>query len=575
MRKQRSSHSSAGRCRFVASLLAVAAFGLVLRAVYLQIIHNDFLRQQGDARHARTVVAPAYRGMILDRNGEPIAVSSPVDSVWTDPVELDKAREQIPLLAQALELNAHELTKNLTDWLEEGRRFVYLKRHLPPNIAQGLLNLGIQGIYRQREYRRYYPEAEVTAHLLGFTDIDDHGQEGVELIFDKPLSGTPGLKKVMRDLRGHTVEELETLHDPQPGQDLKLSIDRRIQYYAYRALKAAVMEHRAAGGSVVAVDPHSGEILALVNQPAANPNDRSQRKSALLRNRAATDVYEPGSTLKPFTVALALENKIVNPSTVIDTRPGYMRLNRRTVRDIHNYGRLTVSQVISKSSNVGVTKLALLLGPEKLWQVYSELGFGRPLGVELPGERSGVLSDPTRWNDHALATHAFGYGLSMTSLQLAQAYAVIAADGLKQPLTILRRNEAPASAQRVFSMRTARQLRKMMEEVVSPKGTASRAAINGYQAAGKTGTVHKIINGSYADDRYLSLFAGMAPALEPRLVMVVMVDDPQGEAYYGGLVAAPVFSEVMGHALRLMNVLPDEPRTGPLGKVITTAARTE
>ena len=574
MTKQRSLHSSTGRRRFVAGLLAAAAFGLVGRAIYLQVIHDDFLRQQGDARHARSVVAPAYRGMILDRNGEPIAVSSPVDSIWADPAELDKAREQIPLLAQALELDAAELTTNLTTWLQDKRRFVYLKRHLPPNIAQGLVNLGIKGIHRQREYRRYYPEAEVTAHLLGFTNIDDRGQEGVELVFDEQLSGTPGLKRVVRDLRGHTVEELETVREPRPGQDLVLSIDRRIQYYAYRALKSAVLEHRAAGGSLVAVDPHSGEILALVNQPAANPNDRSQRKSALLRNHAVTDVYELGSTLKPFVVGLALEQKLVSPNTVIDTRPGYLRLNRRVVKDIHNYGRLTVSQIIQKSSNVGVSKLALMAGKEKLWRTYAALGFGQPIGIELPGERSGVLSNPKRWNDHTLATHSFGYGLSLTTLQLAQAYAVIAADGLKRPLTIVHRNEALPAAQRVFSARTARQLRKMMEAVVHTGGTAKRAAVNGYQAAGKTGTVHKVINGQYAEDRYLSIFAGMAPADNPRLVMVVLIDDPEGDAYYGGLVAGSVFSDAMGHALRLLNVVPDDPRTGPLGEIMKTAART-
>ena len=570
MTRARLLKTSAGRRRFVIGVLALSALLLLGRAVYLQLIHNDFLRQQGDARHARMITAPANRGMILDRNGEPIAVSSPVDSIWADPSELDRAREQLPLLAQALELDAAKLRADLASWLQEERRFVYLKRHLPPSIAQGVSNLGIKGIHRQREYRRYYPEAEVTAHLLGFTNIDDQGQEGLELVFDQHLSGEPGLKRVMRDLRGHTVKELETVREPRPGQDIVLSIDRRIQYYAYRALKAAVIEHRAAGGSVVVVDPQNGEVLAMVNQPAANPNDRAQRKSALLRNRAVTDVFEPGSTLKPFTVGLALEEGKVSPGTVINTSPGYMRINRRVVRDIHNYRRLSVSQIISKSSNVGVSKLALMVGKDKLWRTYTALGFGQPTGIELPGERSGVLSDPKRWNDHALATHSFGYGLSMTSLQLVQAYAVIAADGVKRPLSILRRAEAPQQAQRVFTSATARKLRKMLEAVVSAKGTAARAAINGYQAAGKTGTVHKIINGRYAKDRYLSLFAGMVPVDRPRLVAVVVIDDPKGDVYYGGLVAAPVFREVMAHALRLLDVLPDD----PLGSLMQTAART-
>ena len=570
MNRPRAFQTSAGRRRFVMGMLTLSALTLLGRAIYLQLIHDDFLRQQGDARHARAITAPANRGMILDRNGEPIAVSSPVDSIWADPFELDQARERLPLLAQALELDAARLNKDLSTWVQEKRRFVYLKRHLPPSIAQGVSNLGIKGIHRQREYRRYYPEAEVTAHLLGFTDIDDQGQEGIELVFNQHLSGEPGLKLVMRDLRGHTVEELETVREPRPGKDLVLSIDRRIQYYAYRALKAAVIEHRAAGGSVVVLDPQNGEVLAMVNQPAANPNDRAQRKSALLRNRAVTDVYEPGSTLKPFTAALALEAGLVTPSTVINTSPGYMRIGRRVVRDIHNYKRLTVSQIISKSSNVGVTKLALMVGKDKLWQTYTALGFGQLTGVELPGERTGVLSNPKRWNDHALATHSFGYGLSMTSLQLAQAYAVIAADGVKRPLSLLRRPEAPQQAQRVFTKAAMHKLRKIMEDVVGDKGTAPRAAVNGYQAAGKTGTVHKVIDGKYAKDRYFSVFAGMAPADRPRLVAVAMIDEPKGDVYYGGLVAAPVFSEVMAHALRLLDVMPDE----PLGSLVQTAART-
>lgn len=564
--------SSAGRSRFILSLLAVMSVALLARAVYLQLIHTDFLREQGDARHARKVTAPAYRGMILDRNGEPIAVSSPVDSVWVDPKGLVKSRDQLPLLAQALELDLPKLQHDFEQWLADGRRFVYLRRHLPPNIVQGVMNLGIKGVHQLREYRRFYPEAEVTAHLLGFTDIDDKGQEGVELSFDAELSGTPGLKKVVRDRRGHTVEELETVSEPQPGKDVVLSIDRRIQYYAYRALKAAVIEHRASSGSVVVLDPDTGEVLAMVNQPTANPNDRSQRKSALLRNRNITDVYEPGSTLKPFAVALALDERKVSPNTIIDTRPGYMRLNRRTVRDVHNYGKLSVTGVITKSSNIGAAKLALMVGKDKLWQTYLALGFGQKTGIQLAGERSGVLTNPKRWSDHTLATHSFGYGLSMTTLQLAQAYAVIAADGVKKPLTLLRRQEGAVATQaRVFSTATARKLRKMMATVVSDKGTARRAAVNGYQVAGKTGTVHKVINGQYAKDRYLSLFAGMAPADDPKLVVVVLINDPKGKRYYGGLVAAPVFREVTAHALRLLNVVPDEPRYGMLESLNTVA----
>jgi cell division protein FtsI (penicillin-binding protein 3) len=557
-----------GRRIFVLGLLAAAGLGMVVRAVYLQLIHDDFLREQGSARFARTVQVPAYRGMIVDRHGEPLAASSPVGSVWTDPVALLEDRTRLPELARALGQDAAALERRVVGQAEAGRQFLYLQRHLEPSRARAIVDLGINGVYQQREYRRFYPDAEVSAHLIGYTDIDDRGQEGLELSFDHVLRGTPGRKRVVRDLRGRTVEELENLRNPRPGNELVLSLDRRIQYYAYRALKATVQQYDAEGGTVVVLDPHSGEILALANQPAGNPNDRRQRRSALLRNRAVTDVFEPGSTLKPFTVAAALEAGHVEPATPIDTRPGVLRIGRRTVRDIRNYGQLDVTRVLVKSSNVGVTLIAQRMPPERLWHLYRDLGFGAPTGIEMHGEQRGMLDHHRGWGEFEYATRSFGYGISVNALQLAQAYAVLASDGLRPPLTLIRRSESPSGRVRVLSASTARQVREMLEGVTGTGGTARRAAVPGYRVAGKTGTVHKVVDGRYARDRYISLFSGLAPVSRPELVAVVMIDEPKGKRYYGGLVAAPVFSEVMRHALRLRGVLPDD-----LGGPVQTAAR--
>ncbi len=565
---QRQQRLIRGRHYFVLGLLGLAAAGMLTRATYLQLIHDEFLREQGNARHARIVQVPAHRGMIVDRNGEPLAVSSPVGSIWADPTALLEDRARLGELAGVLALDPVELTGRVERMAAAGRRFLYLRRHLEPNRAQAIKDLDINGVYLQREYRRYYPDAEVSAHLIGFNDIDDRGQEGLELAFDAILRGEPGQKRVMRDLRGRTVEELENLRDPRPGTELVLSLDRSIQYYAYRALKATVQEYSAEGGTVVVLDPHSGEILALANQPAGNPNDSNHRRSALLRNRAVTDVFEPGSTLKPFTVAAALESRLVAPHTLIDTRPGTLRVGRRTVRDIRNFGPLDVTGVLTKSSNVGVTKIARLMPPSQLWQLYHDLGFGTPTGIEMRGEQRGMLDHPRGWSEFVYATRAFGYGVSVNALQLAQAYAVLATDGVRPPLTLLKRDELPANPPRVLSARTAEQVRLMLETVVAPGGTARRAAVPGYRVAGKTGTVHKVIAGGYARDRYLSLFAGLAPVSRPELVIVVMIDEPKGKQYYGGLVAAPVFGEVMRHALRLRGVLPDD-----VGSLIQTAAR--
>ena len=550
----------------VLGLLGVAAGGLVARAAYMQVINTDFFQNKGDAYFVRVVDVPAHRGMILDRTGEPLAVSSPVDSIWVNPREFVEQRDHWPRLALALEMTTAELEQKLAADLEKHqaglknkmRQFIYLRRHLTPSVAQRILDFNIAGVYARREYRRYYPDAEVTSHLLGFTNIDDLGQEGLEKGFENQLRGVPGQKRVIQDRLGRVVAEVENLRAPQPGQTLTLSIDRRLQYLAYRALKTAVLENKASAGAAVVVDVRSGEILAMVNQPAGNPNNRAELHGDLLRNRAVTDVCEPGSTAKPFTVALGLESGKWTPSTRVNTAP--MRIGRYPVRDTHNYGTLDVTRVISKSSNVGTTKIALSLPAERLWRLYKNLGFGAPTGVAPEiGEQSGVLRHFSKWAEITHANHSFGYGFSLTILQLAQAYTVLAADGVRRPLTLIKREQPldPADEQRVLAATAVRQVRAMMEQVVTREGTGLKASVPGYRVAGKTGTARKSIGGRYAS-RYFSLFAGMVPASDPRLVMVVLIDEPKGGAYYGGTVAAPVFSATMGGALRILNVTPDD-----------------
>ena len=546
------------RAGLTLTLLALAAAAMVARAGYLQLVHKDFLQDQGDERFLRVIETPAHRGMILDRNGEPLAVSSPVDSIWAQPVELLAQRDHWPKLAARLEMSVAELEQKLVD--KETRQFVYLRRHLPPSVAERILNLHIPGVYSRREYRRYYPDAEATSHLLGFTDIDDVGQEGLEKTFDARLHGVPGQKQVIKDRLGRVVEEIGILRVPQPGQTLTLSIDRRLQYLAYRALKAAVLENKADAGSAVMVDVRTGEILAMVDQPAGNPNNRNELQGDLLRNRAATDVYEPGSTMKPFTISLALESGKWTPTTPVDAR-GPLKVGRYWVRDVHNYGVIDVTRVISKSSNVGTTKIAFSMPMERLWKLYKDVGFGSLSGLGLAGEQAGVLHHFSKWGGEiGHANHSFGYGLSISMLQLAQAYGVLAADGVKRPLTLLKREQPldPSEERRVLSAHAVQQVRPMLELAVGKEGTGAKAGVPGYRVAGKTGTVHKIINGRYAGNRYFSLFAGMAPASQPRLVMVIIIDEPKSGAYYGGAVAAPVFGATMGEALRILNITPDD-----------------
>ncbi len=551
--------SSATRHSLVLGMLFVAAGSMVARATYLQLVHKDFLQEQGNERYLRVVEVPAHRGMILDRSGEPLAVSSPVDSIWAQPKDLLQQRDRWPILASLLGLRVGELEEKLVG--HEDRQFVYLRRHVAPSLAQQILQLKIPGVYSKREYRRYYPDAEVTSHLLGFTDIDDSGQEGLEKAFDAQLHGILGSKRVIQDRLGRVVEDVENIRAPQPGKPVVLSIDRRLQYLAYRALKTAVMENKASAGSAVIVDVRTGEILAMVDQPAGNPNNRTDLRADLLRNRAVTDVYEPGSTVKPFTVALGLESGKWTPTTMVNTAPGTLRVGRYTVRDTHNYGLIDVTRVISKSSNVGASKIAMSMPMERLWQLYKDIGFGSPTGVGLVGEQPGILHHFSKWGGEiGHANHSFGYGFSVTMLQLAQAYTVLAADGVRRPLTILKRDESAESPdeRRVLSARAVRQVRLMLEQAVTKEGTGVKASVPGYQVAGKTGTVHKIVNGRYASNRYFSLFAGMVPASNPRLVMVIIIDEPKGGAYYGGTVAAPVFGKTMGGVLRILNITPDD-----------------
>jgi cell division protein FtsI (penicillin-binding protein 3) len=472
-----------------------------------------------------------------------------------------KEQARLPELAKLLNQDTHELQQKLDELKTHNRRFTYLQRHMNPLIAQKIDQMDLQGVWLQREYRRYYPDAEVMSQLIGFTDIDDVGREGLELIFDDWLRGEPGREQVIKDSKRRVVGYIDTLQPPEPGKKLVLSIDRRIQYLVYRALKSAVVKHQASSATAVVLDVRTGEILAMASQPAGNPNNRFQRQPALFRNRAVADLYEPGSTLKPFAVAAALEKGIYEPHSWINTSPGRMRIGRYTVKDIHNYGTIDVSDVIIKSSNVGVSKIAQALSSEELWQIYTDLGFGSQTDSGLPSEQSGLLRHFSEWSEISHITQAFGYGLSVTALQLALAYAVLAADGVKRPVTLLRHDETPRETKRVLSIKTSRQIKTMLEAAVSGRGTGSKAAVPGYRVAGKTGTARKVINGKYALDRYRSLFAGMVPAGRPRLVMVIILDDARDGAYYGGEIAAPVFKEAMTGALHLLNIPPDAVET--------------
>ncbi len=543
----------------VLAMVALAAL-LIWRIASLQVLPDadrgyEFLQGQGKARTLRTEPISAYRGVITDRNGEPLAVSTPVQSLWANPQVLLTAPERWAVLAQKLGWDKAELESRLSRY--SSREFMYLARHLPPQEAAAILAMDIPGVYAQREYRRFYPAGEVAAHLVGITDIDDRGQEGIELAYDAWLSGESGERQVIKDLRGRTVKEVGLLRSARSGRPLTLSIDLRLQYLAHLELKKAVREFGAKGGSVVVLDADTGEVLAMTNQPAFNPNDRSQLAPASLRNRALTDVVEPGSTVKPLAVMAALEAGVYQPHSVIDTSPGWIHVGGKTFMDPANYGALDLSGVIAKSSQVGMTKLALQVEPDLIRDMYYRLGLGQGTGTGFPGEALGVLPSYSNWKAVQRANYAFGYGFNLTVLQLAQAYAVLANEGVKRPVSLLRTEAVPAGEQ-VVDARHARAIMKMLSKVVSQDGTALAAKLESYPVAGKTGTVHKVGSEGYIDNRYIASFAGMAPANNPRIITVVMIDEPDETRYFGGQVAAPVFSRITGDALRLLQEPPHQ-----------------
>ena len=543
------------RARALLVLLLLGFGVLIARAIYLQGLNSDFLQKKGDARYGRVIDLPATRGMITDRNREPLAISTPVESVWASPADVEIASAQMKRLSQLLEVDAGEIQKRLAD---TSREFVYLKRHLPPEQAAKIVELNVPGIFLQREYRRYYPGSDYFAHLIGFTDIDDQGQEALELAFDAQLAGKPGSRRVIKDRLGRIVEDVESVRLPQQGQDLALSVDARIQYLAYRELKNAVDANRAKAGGIVVLDVETGEVLAMANLPSYNPNNRGTLEPRRTRNRTVTDLFEPGSTLKPFTVAAAIESGIYKPESVVQTGSGQLVIGSATIHDAHPAGALTVAQVIQKSSNIGAAKIALAMPAERLWDIFSKVGFGTQPRSGFPGEVSGKLRAYASWRPIEQATMSYGHGISLSLLQLARAYLVFASDGEIKPVTVVKL-DTPAVATRVVSAETALQVRRMLELVVQPGGTAPRAQITGYRVAGKTGTAHKLDGATYAPNKYVSSFIGFAPASAPRLIVAVMLDEPGAGQYYGGTVAAPVFSNVMAGALRLLGVKSDAP----------------
>ena len=569
--KQTAARRFTGRVALVAAFFSVLATSLVARAVHLQVLDKDFLNEQADTRHLRTEKISAHRGTITDRNGEPLAISTPVDSIWVSPRQFAPAVDSIPKLARTLGVDSQMLMRRITRSMD--KEFLYLKRHLSPEQAEEVLGLELPGISVQREYRRYYPASEVTGHLVGFTDIDDQGQEGLELAFNHWLAGESGAKRVLKDRLGRAIENVASIRPPRHGKDLRTSIDLRLQYLAYRTLKSAIKTHNARSGSIVVLDVKTGEVLAMVNQPTYNPNDRSQLAAERYRNRAITDIFEPGSSIKPLVMAAALESGQYRPSSIIDTAPGFIVVGPKKIEDKRNLGRVSLTTILARSSNVGITKLAMTLQPDQLWETMTHFGLGALTSSGFPGESAGMLTHFSNWRPISQATLAYGYGVSGTPLQLAQAYAAIGSSGQLRPVSLVAL-DAPAEGQRVLSDETASALRRMLEEVVRPGGTGTKAAIEGYRVAGKTGTAWKFATGGYSQDKYISIFAGLAPASDPRLATVVVIDEPGGELYYGSDVAAPVFANVMSESLRLLAVAPDAlPARDPGSVMQAVAAR--
>jgi cell division protein FtsI (penicillin-binding protein 3) len=559
-----------GRVTLVLAFFSLIAAALAVRAVHLQVLNKEFLNQQADTRHLRRERISAHRGTITDRNGEPLAISTPVDSVWANPRELAPAVDDVPQLARTLGLDPQLLMRRITRSMD--KEFLYLKRHLSPEQAQQVLALKLPGVNVQREYRRYYPAGEVTGHLVGFTDIDDEGQEGLELAFNHWLAGESGAKRVLKDRLGRSVENVESIRPARHGKNLRTSIDLRIQYLAYRTLKAAIQSYNAESGSIVVLDVGTGEVLAVVNQPTYNPNDRSQFSAERYRNRAVTDIFEPGSSIKPLVIAAALESGEFRPSSVIDTAPGYVTVGAKTIEDRRNLGRVNLTTILARSSNVGVTKLAMSLQPDQLWQTMTRFGLGSLTSSAFPGESAGLLTHFSNWKPISQATLAYGYGISVTALQLAQAYSVLGNGGRMYPVSMVAL-EAPQEGEQVVAPDTAVAVRGMLEEAVRPGGTGTKAAIAGYRVAGKTGTAWKFAAGGYSEDKYISIFAGLAPASDPQLAAVVVIDEPSGELYYGSDVAAPVFAEVMTESLRLLAVPPDALPARDPGSIMQAMSR--
>ena len=529
---------------------------LFMRGIYLQSLHKAFLQEKGDARYSRNLVLQAHRGKISDRNGELLAISSPVESVWASPPDVKISQQQKISLAKLLSIKTKDIDKKIAN---TKREFVYIKRRITPDLAAKVMSLEIPGVFLQREYKRFYPAGDVTAHLVGFTGIDDNGQEGFELAQNTSLSGKAGSRRVIQDRQGHIVEDLEAVKVPQDGHDLVLSIDRRLQYLAFRELAKAIDLHKAKAGAVVILDAKTGEVLAMVNLPTYTPNNPVNIKGKT-RNRAITDMFEPGSTMKPVTAAAAMQFGDYSANTKIQTAPGHMSIGPATIHDSHPHGVLTVAEVVQKSSNVGAAKMALSLKKEELWSTFNQLGLGARANIGFPGEAAGKVRAYKTWRPIEQATMSYGHGISVTLLQLARAYTVFANEGELKPVSLLKLKEAPVGHQ-VYSAQVANDVKDMLELVVQPGGTALRAQVAGYRVGGKTGTAHKLGATGYEPDKYVGSFVGLAPASNPRLIMAVMIDEPsiENEQYYGGIVAAPVFSAVMADALRMLAVPQDSP----------------
>ena len=541
------------RSKFIVGALAVAFVGLGARASYVQVFGNDFFQRQGEVRYARTLELPANRGRVLDRNGLILASSVVAQSIWAIPEDVDKSHPKLRELAKLLDMPLAELRKRLAN---EDKTFVWIKRQVDDPVAKQIAALGIKGIYQRREYKRQYPEGEAAAHVVGFTNVEDRGQEGVELAFNEQLSGRAGSRRVIKDRLGRVVEDVRDVVPPVDGADLQLSIDSKIQFFAYQKLREAVQEHKARAGSVVVLDTQTGEVLALANYPSFNPNRRVNLSGEQLRNRVLTDSFEPGSTMKPFVAALALEKGLVRPTTPIQTAPGYMRIGGATIRDNKDNGVLTVNEVIQKSSNVGTVKLAMQMSPRDMWEIYAQAGFGQKPQLPFPGAVTGRLRPYKTWRPIEHATMSYGYGVSASLFQLAQAYTIFARDGELIPVTMVKTDE-PTAGIRVFSEKNASAVRQMLSLATQDGGTATRAQTMGYSVGGKTGTARKQEGNGYADKKYRSFFVGLAPVEQPRIVVAVMIDEPRNGHYYGGVVAAPVFSETVQQTLRILGVQPD------------------